>query len=136
MAEKQSLASQVSMDDVVFQAAFQRSGNRVTFAPSQGLLNFNTNVAEILGVLKGRNKWAQVKVGISPTTGIIVLKKCEPEEYGCSQLRTDTGTPGSFSVSISHLVRNHKMETAKAYRYEIKGDIIYLQADEETLIKE
>lgn len=136
MKETQSLASQVSMDDVLFQAAFQRSGNRVTFAPSQGLLHFNVNVSEILGVFKGKQKWAQVKVGISPSNGIIVLKKCEPDEYGCSILRVNPDSPGSFTVSIQHLVRNHKMKLSRAYRYEKNGDIIYLQADNETLLEE
>jgi hypothetical protein len=134
--KEQSLASQVSMDDVVFQAAFQRSGNRVSYAPSQGLLHFNTNVTEILGILKGKQKWEQVKVGISPSTGILILKKCDPETYGCSLLRTDTGTPGSFSVNISHLIKNHNLKAARAYKYEKAGDVIYLQADNETLIDE
>jgi hypothetical protein len=135
MKEK-SLAEQFSMDDVVFQMAGQRSGNRVTYAPSQKLMYFNPNVTEVLGILKGKSKWGQVLVGISKTTGIVVLKKCEPDEYGCSVLRTDQGATGSFCINISHLVKNQAMKLARAYKYEKNGDLIYLQADESALIEE
>ena len=79
--------------------------------------------------------WENVIVGYDHTTGIIILKRVDPEEYGSVAFRKSTNKQLSKErmkntriVYIKHLINMNSVNLVNHYRAECNGIMIFLEA--------
>lgn len=135
MVEK--LADMINMEELVYSKEVRgRYDKAIVSMRNNGLLFFNPKMVELLGIAK----WDAVVVGIDKSTGILVLKLADVEEYGSVVVRIDSSNNSNpvyaerakrcRTVCVRHLNRNLDIELSKQYRAERDGEMIFLKAAE------
>ncbi len=135
---KTRIADKINLSAIQFERGVHHRLDKavVTFASSAGSLFFNPKMVELLNM----KDWKQVIVGGDRSSSIIVLKRCDVEEYGAVMLRipyssTKDGKRDKYRkrekkcrlVSIGHLVRTLGLTTTKYYRAERDGVMVFLE---------
>lgn len=101
-----------------------------TYAPSTKKLTIAKTLIQSLKL----EDWKAVMVGLDSKSGIIVLRKCDVEEYGAVGVQDATAykkgageyPTGSKTVYIGHMLSGFSFIPAKHYRVEREGNILYL----------
>ena len=129
MALENKIADRVNMDLVVFETKKRWGKSQravVSFSTSTKTLYFNNKMLNVLNM----EKWKQVVVGYDAKSKIIVLKECEPEEYGAVALRKKQNK-GSNKIGkilyIGHIIDSLKLFDSCLFRAEKEGCMIFLE---------
>ncbi len=126
------IADRVNIEDIEYQRVVKRHVDKtvVRFAPSAGTLFFNSKMVNVLEMAN----WKQVVVGYDKKSKIIVLKKCDVEEYGAvlvRQVKKDAKRQRGDEcriITIRHMLRAFELTSTTRYKAESNGAMIFLEA--------
>ena len=126
----------VSVKDIEFSTNLhaKRESLVVTYAQSTGLIFFNLKMTEKLGIID----WDHALVGLDKSSGVIVLKKCDAEEYGSVMFRPGYGinNPSSKTrqraakgktIYIKHMIKGTGINVTKRNRAERNGNMVFIE---------
>jgi hypothetical protein len=137
MTENLGIADKVNINSIVFEKIIKCQTEKaiVTYAKSTHMLTFNVKMVEFLNI----KKWTHILAGVDESSGIVILKLTDAEEFGSVMVR-----PGRESrkekqhqeraakmriIYIGHLIKSGKLKIDKttAFKAERSGEMIFLQ---------